>query len=310
MKRMSNTYITGASMVALTFSLNITDANAASTCAAMPTCAEMGYTEYSCPNGIESLKCPFDKSKVKCISANCYNMGYTETQCATDEKALGCPYDTGKKMCIPDIGIASSECHVGDIYYSDGLCSSSRIRTKSPIGVVIDETRRIVVGLTELEEYWFVADGDANIGSGTGDFAETENQAKNTFNGERISNSCRSRSSCDMALPVFTCTSKTLGGQSWYLPSAGEWWLIEPNFDKINQALRLVGATPLYTNLEYWSTTMNPKTSHYCGYPEQDSENPSTTCHNFQYAGMPGEDSLNVEKSLTDMGATRCMFKY
>ena len=60
-------YLTGASMIALTFSLNTSTANA--TCSAMPSCESMGYQddEGACDDDINVLHCPFDASKVKCI---------------------------------------------------------------------------------------------------------------------------------------------------------------------------------------------------------------------------------------------------
>ena len=58
-------YLTGASLIALTFSLNTGTANA--TCSAMPSCESMGYTQTSC-NGGSSIKCPFDTTKLRCTS--------------------------------------------------------------------------------------------------------------------------------------------------------------------------------------------------------------------------------------------------
>jgi len=88
-------------MVALTFSLNITNANAASTCAAMPTCAAMGYTQTSCPSGITPLKCPFDETKLFCgAGGDCEALGYTKTSCEVDEEVFKCPFDASKLKCV------------------------------------------------------------------------------------------------------------------------------------------------------------------------------------------------------------------
>ena len=66
MKKLSQYHIMGVSMIALTFFLNITNANAA-TCSAMPSCESMRYNKTSCSSGEETLKCPFDTSRMKCI---------------------------------------------------------------------------------------------------------------------------------------------------------------------------------------------------------------------------------------------------
>ena len=60
----TNRMMIGASLLMMTFSLCLTDANA-QTCAKVPTCEELGYTKTSCPNG-NALKCPFDQTKLFC----------------------------------------------------------------------------------------------------------------------------------------------------------------------------------------------------------------------------------------------------
>ena len=55
----------GAGLTALAFSLILTSTAFAQSCAAVPTCDELGYNKTTC-NGFVSLKCPFDKSKLFC----------------------------------------------------------------------------------------------------------------------------------------------------------------------------------------------------------------------------------------------------
>ena len=45
----------------------ISNAYAQMDCASIPSCAELGYTQASCPEGSASLKCPFDETKFYCI---------------------------------------------------------------------------------------------------------------------------------------------------------------------------------------------------------------------------------------------------
>lgn len=102
MKQKMNTYLLGASMVALTFSFSFsTDAISAETCATVPSCAELGYTDTWCDfeGGAHALKCPFDQTK------------------------LHCSYVT-------------TDCESGSIVYSDRTCSYARNPNKTPIGVI------------------------------------------------------------------------------------------------------------------------------------------------------------------------------
>ena len=100
MNKLSQYYITGASLVALTFSLNVTNVNAA--CTAMPTCESLGYTKTSCPSGVTPLKCPFDETKLFCgAGGNCSQLGYNVTHsCLDGETTLYCPFDKNYKKCI------------------------------------------------------------------------------------------------------------------------------------------------------------------------------------------------------------------
>ncbi len=59
-----NRMMIGASLLMMTFSLCLTDANA-QTCAKVPTCEELGYTKTCCQAG-KALKCPFDQTKLFC----------------------------------------------------------------------------------------------------------------------------------------------------------------------------------------------------------------------------------------------------
>ena len=115
MKNMTNKYLTGASIIVLTFSLNA-DAASAATCPVMPTCAELGYTKTSCTNGQEAIKCPFDKTKMRCLvttSTTCVQFGYTQNSgscegaffdkvvCPIDKNYFRCEYNTCNPIEYP-----------------------------------------------------------------------------------------------------------------------------------------------------------------------------------------------------------------
>lgn len=77
------------------------------TCTAAPDCASLGYTKSvdQCPDG--GMKCPFDSSKMFCVSAG--NMDF----------------------------VFKNKIAVGHIVYSDGTTSASYNSKKLPIGIVV-----------------------------------------------------------------------------------------------------------------------------------------------------------------------------
>lgn len=95
----------GASLIALAFSLNISDAFA-QTCAVPPTCAQLGYTKSASDcGGLATLKCPFDDSKLFCTA-------YTD--------------QNGNKVA-----------EIGDFVYTDAI-SAEPISGRIPVGIVYD----------------------------------------------------------------------------------------------------------------------------------------------------------------------------
>lgn len=87
MKQKKNTYLFGASMVALTFSFGNNQVAASEGCTTIPSCEELGYEAASCPSGTPALKCPFDQSKVFCAK-DCE--GYTLTSCPAHAACWTC----------------------------------------------------------------------------------------------------------------------------------------------------------------------------------------------------------------------------
>lgn len=77
------------------------------TCTAAPDCASLGYTKSidQCPDG--GMRCPFDQSKMFCVSAE--NVDF----------------------------VFKNEIAVGHIVYSDGSTSASYNASKLPIGIVV-----------------------------------------------------------------------------------------------------------------------------------------------------------------------------
>jgi len=122
-------------MIGSAISLNgIPSSNAALNCTQTPDCASLGYTMSAADCGDKvTVKCPTDASKVFCK---------TETSGGTAE--------------LP-------------ILYGDGTVSKTIISGKTPIGIVFDETNKLALALTDVEQsgaagsepmYWSFVDYD------------------------------------------------------------------------------------------------------------------------------------------------------
>ena len=240
-------------MVALTFSLNITNANAASTCAAMPTCAAMGYTQTSCPSGITPLKCPFDETKLFCgAGGDCEALGYTETSCKCTKRNLQtikCPFDTSKLICICTL------CKVGDIYFDDNTCSDTMVSGKTPLGVVFDVDKRLVLGLAETKITW--NDGTTTYNdipdlTNIGSFDDAKADMNGKTNTLRIVAFAKSSGQAHEAAQY--CRDIKTGGKSWFLPSAGQLYSISENYSLVNSAMTDAGSELKHAK-NYWSST-------------------------------------------------------
>lgn len=91
----------------------------AAACATPPDCASLGYTmSASQCEGVSSLKCPTDSSKVWCDKVNTNGLS------------------------------------VGDILYSDKTTSPIVVKGKTPIGVVVSVEQRFAISLDEASRAW------------------------------------------------------------------------------------------------------------------------------------------------------------
>ena len=107
-------------------------------------CAELGYTESSCPYG--GVACQYDTSLWYCAKWTCEdgrlysaNNKPANTECIeTAYKNMTC-YDCKENSC------SSKNCAIGDVYYSDGTCCpvENFDCKKTPVGVVyaLSETK-------------------------------------------------------------------------------------------------------------------------------------------------------------------------
>ena len=107
-------------------------------------CKELGYTETSCPNG--GVACQYDKSLWHCAQWNCADGRlYTAENKLSDAECVETAYKGLTCFDCQPSACTSTNCAIGDVFYSDGTCCSvEKIdRKKTPIGVVyaLSETK-------------------------------------------------------------------------------------------------------------------------------------------------------------------------
>ncbi len=197
-------------------------------CTPTPDCASIGYTETLCDGSY--IKCPFDTSKLYCVpcdssfkydcSGDNITSGLGSTcggKYASCECVYGATFVNGSCVC-------DTSCKVGNIYYSDGSCSSCLDSTKIVAGVVVKNNKLIMSNnLGDIK--WGIYGTDiANLPN----FA-TNTEAKTDVNGrdntraivsaltsENASSSAAI--ACNEYAPIGLENSKG----KWYLPAAGE----------------------------------------------------------------------------------------
>lgn len=114
---MTNTINKHYTCVCLLFTSALTAASAAQaqTCTTAPSCTELGYTKtVSQCSGKHTLKCPFDSAAVSCednVIITCDSLGFTDTIAECPGESVKCPTDATKGKCI-------LEARAGDLKYS------------------------------------------------------------------------------------------------------------------------------------------------------------------------------------------------
>ena len=218
MKIKSKTML-GVSLFAMTFSFGVM---ADDTCKTVPTCAELGYTATSCSG--DSIKCPFNTSKLYCLPV------------------------------VPHL-CNSSETKIGDIYYSDDICSSEVVSGKTAIGVVYDTDRKLVLSLDQVTKYWNDGTTTYNDISTLTNYTSSST-AQQDFDGKSNTDKivAYATSSGQTHQAAQYCHDKTTGGKTWYLPALGEMMPMGTNYSTINTGLSKAGGTSLSSSC-YWSST-------------------------------------------------------
>ena len=246
-------------------------------CVPVPDCASIGYTETSCDGG--SVKCPFDTTKLKCIPCDssfrytcsgdniknplgdtCNNK-YTACECIA-----GATFTNGKCIC-------DTSCNtIGNIYYSDGSCSSCNITDKTPVGIIAykDNNKHLIISLdTSIKMTWSAEQTDTNgniIITYNTDLSELNNfsnsdlalQDFSGFDNTQIIVEAYGENATGVAA-VYCYNYAPAGLESskgkWYLPATGELYdVVFNNKEYINNALSALGINALNTDI-HWSSS-------------------------------------------------------
>ena len=218
-------------------------------CTPTPDCASIGYTETSCEG--DSLKCPFDITKMMCMPCDssfrydCSGENITGgTGSACGGKYVSCECSSSDYIFSNGSCLCDSSCKVGAIYYSDGTCSACVDNTKTAIGVVVKDNELIVKEIISMT--WSSSGIDVselpNVNDATvvkTDFNGKDNTLAivKTFPNDTIENNAS----------VYCNSYSTKGSNAgdWYLPAAGELYSYiygeGTNYNKIKATMANLG---------------------------------------------------------------------
>ena len=193
-------------------------------------------------------------------STRCAELGYKKSAADCDGmESLVCPFDSSKYFCV-EAGDSAAGAQPGMILYSDGTVSNVFVSGKTPVGVVayVDGSTRFAVALEESSSTlkWSTP-GYADLSCLT-DYS-SKAKAQTDFNGATntscivnysSSNSYPAAEYCNNYKPV----SSGKGSSGWYLPAAGELYVMNFSYGAINLGLQKLSKTQLQ-NAYYWSSS-------------------------------------------------------
>jgi len=204
--------------------------------------AEAGQTVYE-EGLLTSVSCEEPK--------DCAEMGYTANAADCAGPALKCPWDLTKAMCEKyEMQLPNA------VLYGDGTISKKFEDLESgkvPIGMVVDEERRIAIALTDVKKDgtpgrelmpWSDVQVDTaivNAKSGDLDTTATDGQANTDILLKQTSGSYPAAQACNKYEPT-GCTAAFCKKGKWFLPSYRD------GVDSIQQRETLD-----YVNLKYFN---------------------------------------------------------
>jgi len=191
-------------------------------CTPTPDCASIGYTETSCEG--DSLKCPFDISKLFCIPCDtsfkydCFGDNITGgVGSACNGKYAACTCSGGG---VFNNGSCPQSCTVGMIYYSDGSCSFENDSTKTAVGFVVKDNELIASNFVSTTfELW----GSDIVGLANLSAEDAQQDMDGKANTAAIVAELGTANTNNPVIYCYNYTGEMSGtAGKWYLPAAGE----------------------------------------------------------------------------------------
>ena len=279
-------------------------ANGAGSCRKL-TCADAG--EPVCPTGQECkngtcviTSCTNDPSicsntqkcsNGKCVAKTCsdYYYSYVAAIPAKNRCTQVAASEVGNLTCYKGCQLYA------EILYSDKTTSVNEIAGKTPIGVVVDSSKRLAAALVYEGYQWEAADnakvisgktklknlsGLADLGSGS-----TKTSVKGKANTKIIYDSC---SNCSAARYAYEYTTAGTRKGDWFLPDTGELWLMYQNRDAVNRTLSSLGKKKVFTGY-----------SEYTSYNYASAESSSTNRGNSDKVKIPTAWGLKLDGTFS-----------
>ena len=202
--------------------------------------------------GLIALSMPvLAAESINCSSLpSCSSLGYTDSSTSCSEY-IPCPFDKTKVKCIPQAPKA------GDILYSDGTTSSTKLSSKTAVGVVVDPGRRYAISLKEAKK---------QFGNGTKPIymelmPDNNLYGANTTNADGRLNSKALSNSTSTYPAAEYCEDYSTAGYG-----AGKWWLPSPQelarasfyFNAVKTGMSRAGGTAFTTTggYYYWTSSV------------------------------------------------------
>ena len=247
------------------------------TCTATPNCADLGYTESSCPDN-KGVKCPWGDTYF-CPPSEaeiCEKNGFVYT-CDGEkqtggvgetchEKYAECSCYSGYKwdsgQCAETKWVSCGgyvqNCSIGDILFSDGTCHADVVEGKTAIGVVVyvnSEGCGQAMALKPLSAYRWSSENRILSGiptvahsfAASNDFLSCENTAGMIAAGDK--------DIYPAAWAAHNYKTEGTNAGDWCLPAGGIFTFYYNNQDIINNAFNKVGGTTIDIKGIYWSST-------------------------------------------------------
>ena len=205
-------------------------------CSPAQSCAELGYKETANKGGC--LKCPFG------------NGWY-------------CPEPKEKKAVLGECTGYAKNCKIADILNSDGTCTTDKVSDKTPIGVVVAIKDNCGWVMTAFPVQTEIAWGGNGIDILSLPNYSSREEAMTDYdacgNTLKIIETGTSSSypAAYAAINYSPSTAISTKGK-WCVPSAGMFFSLNENLDKINSAMSKIGGKPtsIYGAYEsIWSST-------------------------------------------------------